>query len=595
MLKARLNLTKLLWALGLCGLPVASSSATISDNCTHGAHIRACWGNGFNIFTDYSNPSNVPPGKLVEYDLVVSHQSIAPDGYERPGLVVNGQYPGPTIEANWGDTLRITVHNNLTWNGTSIHWHGLHQWHANWVDGVPGVTQCPIPPGQSQVYEFRAMQYGTTWYHSHYAEASHSTNERIGPLVIHGPSSANYDSALGPWLLGDYFHTDIFGAQETDGVAKDDPLVVTSTINGKGVSNRTIDHGEHFEVIFQTGWKYKIGLVGTQSAVAHIFWIDGHNFTVIQADLVPIEPYITDTLVVALGQRYEIVVEANADISHDTDFWIHLKSCDETKPVPHRVGIVRYDAGSTNLPNTYPLSIHRQHPICKDPDPTSLVPVVRQKVGNRVNTRDPVDYLTVGRQTYTTPDLESRFFKWIMKDRPQLLNLAEPSLKSVSENSQVQLRPETVPVYLDFDTDEWVQFVITTNYSLSIVDTPRVEFPSYHPIHLHGHDFAILAQGHGPFTEDIVPNLDNPPRRDTAVVEAGGYLWIAFQLNNPGVWLLHCHYLHHSESGLSLQFIEQRSKIKELMDEGGKFDELSNQCDVWSRWSRESTDLDDTM
>jgi FtsP/CotA-like multicopper oxidase with cupredoxin domain len=72
-----------------------------------------------------------------------------------------GQYPGPKIEANWGDTLSeytlyleliesltrigITVHNNLTnHNGTAIHWHGMRQFGTNWQDGVAGVTQCPI-------------------------------------------------------------------------------------------------------------------------------------------------------------------------------------------------------------------------------------------------------------------------------------------------------------------------------------------------------------------------------------------------------------------------------------------------------------------
>jgi len=58
----------------------------------------------------------------------------------------------------------ITVHNNFTenHNGSSIHWHGIRQYHTNWQDGVPVVTQCPIKPGSSQLYEFKLTQYDTT-------------------------------------------------------------------------------------------------------------------------------------------------------------------------------------------------------------------------------------------------------------------------------------------------------------------------------------------------------------------------------------------------------------------------------------------------
>ena len=61
-------------------------------------------------------------------------------------MLINGTYPGPLIRASWGDWLHITVINKMfNYNGTSIHWHGVRQYHTPWADGVPGVTQCPIP------------------------------------------------------------------------------------------------------------------------------------------------------------------------------------------------------------------------------------------------------------------------------------------------------------------------------------------------------------------------------------------------------------------------------------------------------------------
>lgn len=76
----------------------------------------------------------------------------------------NGGMPGPTIEAIEGDRVRIVVHNDLP-ESTGIHWHGLEVPIA--MDGVPGLTQPPVPPGGMQAYEFTLHQSGTFFYHSH--------------------------------------------------------------------------------------------------------------------------------------------------------------------------------------------------------------------------------------------------------------------------------------------------------------------------------------------------------------------------------------------------------------------------------------------
>jgi FtsP/CotA-like multicopper oxidase with cupredoxin domain len=82
------------------------------------------------------------------------------------GLVVNGGFPGPLIEANWGDWIKVNVKNSLTDEGTALHWHGLLQKETQWFDGVPSVGQCPIAPGKSMTYLFRADMYGTSWVSS---------------------------------------------------------------------------------------------------------------------------------------------------------------------------------------------------------------------------------------------------------------------------------------------------------------------------------------------------------------------------------------------------------------------------------------------
>jgi FtsP/CotA-like multicopper oxidase with cupredoxin domain len=74
--------------------------------------------------------------------------------------------------------IEVNVMNNLTDEGTALHWHGILQTGTPWFDGVPSVSQCPIPPGGTLVYRFRADLYGTSWYHCK------SRNSDLGIVII---------------------------------------------------------------------------------------------------------------------------------------------------------------------------------------------------------------------------------------------------------------------------------------------------------------------------------------------------------------------------------------------------------------------------
>lgn len=82
------------------------------------------------------------------YDFTLSRDWIAPDGVFRDMIVINGQFPGPLIEANWGDMIEVTVRNNITGpeEPTSLHWHGLLQRETPWADGSIGVSLYHSPP-----------------------------------------------------------------------------------------------------------------------------------------------------------------------------------------------------------------------------------------------------------------------------------------------------------------------------------------------------------------------------------------------------------------------------------------------------------------
>jgi FtsP/CotA-like multicopper oxidase with cupredoxin domain len=98
--------------------------------------------------------------------LVVENGWRNPDGYWRNTITINGQTPGPAIEATKGDRLFITVKNKMLREVTTIHWHGLLLPDATY-DGGSMISQYPISPGQSFLYEITATNPGTHWYHSH--------------------------------------------------------------------------------------------------------------------------------------------------------------------------------------------------------------------------------------------------------------------------------------------------------------------------------------------------------------------------------------------------------------------------------------------
>ncbi|KAH6651959.1 multicopper oxidase [Truncatella angustata] len=116
------------------------------------------------------------------FDIVLTWEKGAPDGYEREMFKVNGQFPGPLLEIEEGDNVEIMVKNDSPYN-TTLHYHGIEMLDTPWSDGVPGLTQNHIQPGCGFLYKWRATQHGTFFYHSH--SDSQINDGLYGPIVIH--------------------------------------------------------------------------------------------------------------------------------------------------------------------------------------------------------------------------------------------------------------------------------------------------------------------------------------------------------------------------------------------------------------------------
>lgn len=529
----------------LYSLASAAPSAAISPRQTcefDSANNPTCWGN-YSLSTNWYDEAP-DTGVVREFWWEITETTLAPDGFSRPVQTINGTVPGPQITADWGDTIIVHVKNSATQNGSSIHWHGIRQMGSNLFDGVSGITQCPTAPGDSFTYQWKATQYGTTWYHSHFS--LQAWNGVFGGVVINGPASAPYDEDKGTLLLSDWYHETadaLFQGAQTGNV----PSAQNGLING---TNTYKDGGSKFQTTVAAGSRTRLRLVNTALDTHFRFTIDGHNLTVIAADLVPITPYSTDTLNIGIGQRYDVIVEANQDPGN---YWLRAipqSSCSSSNENSMNItGIFNYDSVDVATPTTTGFSYTDS---CND-ETANLVPYVALDAAQ--------DGLT---SEFEIGLSANGVFRWTINDQQFYTHWEYPTLQQVVDQNSSWAAVQQVNI-LD-EENEWVYFVIE-----SAIGIP-------HPIHLHGHDFYVLGQqAAATYTGVDQLNFVNPIRRDVAMLPASGFLVIGFPADNPGVWLLHCHIGWHTVEGLALQLVERQSEIPALVDA----DLLADGCSSW--------------
>ncbi|KAI1839361.1 hypothetical protein JX266_014428, partial [Neoarthrinium moseri] len=276
--------------------PQLSPRATCSGNT---ADTRSEWCD-YSIDTDYT--SEAPDtGVIREYWFELTETTAAPDGVKRYVQAINGSIPGPTIFADWGDTVIVHVTNAISssTNGTSIHFHGIRQNYTNQEDGVSSITQCPTPPGSSITYTWRAVQYGSTWYHSHWA--LQAWEGVFGGIIINGPATSDYDEDLGMLFLNDWDHSTV-DELYIDAESSGPPTLDTGLINGTNIWTDDSGNvtGYRFNVSLTEDSSYRLRLVNAAVDSHFKFMVDNHTLTVIATDLVPIEPFTTDIISIGM-------------------------------------------------------------------------------------------------------------------------------------------------------------------------------------------------------------------------------------------------------------------------------------------------------
>ncbi|KAG0003434.1 hypothetical protein BGZ79_000893 [Entomortierella chlamydospora] len=496
------------------------------------------------------------------YDWTLSQQTIAPDGLERPMLLVNGMFPGPLIEANTGDRIVVKVTNNMV-NGTAIHWHGMFQNGTNWMDGTMAITQCAIPPGQSFTYNYTVPnQWGTYWWHAH--AQSQYVDGVFGPLVIHSPDEPHldeYDEDI-IMMLSDYYHTDSgslvawYMTTESEGV---EPVPDNGLINGRNTWDCSLDSQAMFPTgnkctpgapmsvfDFKSNTTYRIRVINSGAFADFTFSIDSHNLTLIEADGVDMQPVVIQRFPIHVAQRYSVIVHANQTVDN---YWVRATmntncfNVDNAALNPNTFAIVRYEgAPITENVTSIDWSESAWNHICVDLTEDMLKPYYSEPAP----AADTHVYITSSFQTIEADQINRGYMNstsWVPLANDATVFQAQRGISKFDATQQIITLNSTGVVE-----------VLINNYD-----------EGSHPFHFHGHMFYVLGWGDGNYVPGkSVINTENPLRRDTSTIPSYGWTLIRFVNDNPGMWAFHCHIEWHMEAGLMVQFESLPDQIKNL-------------------------------
>lgn len=258
----------------------AAQPAHEAMDAAHEARVKAFPAKTAGLGGQVLQPKIVAGVKVFELTARQIQWEVEP-GITRTAFAYNGQVPGPTIRVTEGDRVRVILTNELP-ESTAIHFHGLIT--PNAMDGVPFVTQPPVRPGQRFTYEFMVRPAGTHMYHSHHG-VDQITKGLLGAFIVQ-PRTGREPKV----------------AQDVVMVVNDGPLGYT--LNGKSFPATQ-------PIVLKLGQRLRIRYMN-EGAIIHPMHLHGFPQQVIAKDGRPLRgPYMVDTLNVAPGERYDVLVTAD--------------------------------------------------------------------------------------------------------------------------------------------------------------------------------------------------------------------------------------------------------------------------------------------
>jgi len=438
-----------------------------------------------------------------EQMLLVGRREVAPAGQRVKGIVANESFPSFELRAREGELLELSVENALD-HPTAIHLHGVVLPDA--MDGVAGVTQPPIEPGGKFVYEVPLREAGTYLY-----ESSWQLQRQLGlagALVIEPRAvrhAADVDEVV---LLSDWTNDDPAGivpairAGKAEDPAATDPPRPVNTLPGDLPFPSDVrysayllngrSHRDAWTREVQPGQRVRLRLVNASAATFFRFLAEGHALGVIAADGRDVEPVEVDDLVLAPGERYDVLLT----IGEAGTYTLRAAA----------LGASGGAVGVLHTPGVRPVVSTRPPRWGK----RSLGYAQLRAVADTALAGKKVERVTM------TIEGDEKRYAWTLDGQ------AYPGLFTAPVASPAA--PRTLPA------GERILLAIENRTSL------------WQPLHLHGYRFRLLAS----------PAARNrAPWKDTVAVAPRGSVEIELLADNPGRWLLTSTHLYRAQSGLA--------------------------------------------
>ena len=402
----------------------------------------------------------------------------------------NGSLPGPEIRVRQGDRIRVLARNGLN-EGTTVHWHGIRT--PNAMDGVPFLTQDPIPVGGEFLYEFDALDAGTFWYHPHQRSSEQVGRGLYGPLIVEEANPIRVDRDL-TWMLDDWRMTGD-GQIATDFGSRHDAM------HGGRIGNSVTINGQIPDrIAVRSGERIRLRLVN--AANARIFGLDfgGLAPVVVALDGQPVSPHVPDDDIVVVGpaMRVDLVIDMTGKPGESltiTDVFY--------RDLEYRLVDLAY--GPDRLRDAVPdWSMELPPNPLAEPD---MQAATRHQI---IFNGGMMGQMMMGGGMGSMMEQMREGNMWFINGKAATGHMMDPLLVLPQGTSHV--------LQMDNRT-AW-----------------------HHPMHLHGHSFRVITRNGQPtrHREWQDPVLMAPEER----VE------IAFVADNPGDWMFHCHILEHQAAGM---------------------------------------------
>ena len=416
-----------------------------------------------------------------------------------PAWAYNGSVPGPELRVTAGDTLRVVLKNDLP-EPTTIHWHGVPVPFA--MDGVPDITQTPVAPGKTFIYEFPVTTPGTFWYHTH---VGYQLDRGLYGALIVEPvrETITYDREY-TLVFDDWLHDPDHPRDNPDASGMG-AMGGMRGMMGRGHSSRPGAHGAtaRVEPLYDAlvvnglasapdlrvrrGDRMRLRLINAGSALPIVVWLAGHELEVTHADGQPVVPLKTAALLLGMGERYDVLVTA----THAGVWPLTAVAIGGQRATVW----LRYDGVTATAPESVAAPPYDDALRYVDLSPATPLPAgdPNQRINLELSggMMDPARWTINGRQY-----------------------------------------PDTVPIQVRHG--ERVRLRL---YNMSMMP---------HPIHLHGHFFQVVSCDER--------RLDAPILKDTITLGHMETAELDVIADNPGAhWLLHCHNIYHMMGGMQTE------------------------------------------